>query len=225
MISAPAPDPAQQAIFEAHGLRFRVGARSHEVSFRLAPGEVLQVAGPSGCGKTTLLRVLCRLAPAEGGALLLSGVPTSGIAPWDWRRRVAYCAQRPVMLPGTVRENLEAAFASRRAASRLDLVEVRRLLAALELSADDALLGREARVLSGGEAARLALCRAVLTRPAVLLADEPAAALGEGRAERMVALLRDWTREGGALIVVAHHGQRWADLADRRLELASEEAR
>jgi len=209
--------------FEARQLRFAIGSIRREVSFGLESGDVLQVTGPSGHGKSTLLRVLCRLTAAESGQLLLDGGPASGIPAWRWRRRVAYLAQRPVMLPGTVGENLAAAFDTSRAEARYDEPLARRLLA--ELALPDGALDKDARLLSGGEAQRVALCRLLLMQPQVLLADEPAAALDDESAAALVNVLGGFVRDGGMLVLVAHDERRWSALSRERLDLSEPEHR
>lgn len=190
------------------------GERAIEASFRLDAGAALQVAGPSGCGKTTLLRILARLDARDSGELLLRGEPAVRIPPVRWRRQVVYLAQHPVMLEGTVHYNLDAGCAPRIARQTSDETghnrreEARLLLRALLLDPDE-LLDQNARTLSGGEAARVALARALLIHPAVLLADEPTASLDPDGAGALVKVLTGWVGRGGALVLVAHDGAPW----------------
>jgi putative ABC transport system ATP-binding protein len=139
---------------------------------------------------------------------------------------VAYLAQHPVMLEGTVRDNLDAGFATGTADLAADKMgqerqqEARRLLGALLIEPDE-VLGQEARTLSGGEAARIALVRALLIQPAVLLADEPTASLDPDGASALVKVLTGWIGRGGALVLVAHDSAPWEGLKREVLELGS----
>ncbi len=179
-------------------------------SFSLSGGEVLHVAGPSGVGKTTLLRVLARLRPMEAGAgaISLAGENATQVAPALWRRRVAFLAQRPVMLSGSVRENLARVGTPRRFRGSLDEERARVLLDRLGLDRQR-IFDQDARLLSGGEAARVALCRALLTDPQVLLLDEVTASLDAEHAEALVAVVGDLLAVGVAAVVVAHDPAIW----------------
>lgn len=217
-------EQSKEPVLECRDLRASLGdgERAIEASFRLAAGSTLQVAGPSGCGKTTLLRILARLDARDSGELLLRGEPAARIPPARWRRQVIHLAQHPVMLEGTVRDNLEAGFTTNTAHPLPDAAdrqqEARRLLGALLLDPDE-LLVQDARTLSGGEAARVALIRALLVAPPVLLADEPTASLDPDGASALVRVLTGWIGRGGALVLVAHDGAPWEGVEREVLEL------
>jgi putative ABC transport system ATP-binding protein len=158
-----------------------------EVSLEIAPCLVTGVVGPSGAGKTTLLRLCNRLDAPDTGTILLRGRDTADVPPPDLRRRVAMVFQRPTLLGGTVRDDL--LLARRRGEEAGDAV----LADALRrVSLDPEFLDRSAAELSGGEAQRVCLARALLTEPEVLLLDEPTSALDAGPRlafERQVAEL------------------------------------
>ena len=196
--------------------------RRVELSFDLREGELLQLGGPSGCGKTTALRMLARLTAAEEGQMFLRGQPFTTTRAPVWRRQLAYLAQQPVMLEGTVRDNLLAGYATTTAERSAPRDEARagRLMDSLGLDAG-ALLEQDARVLSGGEAARVALARTLLIRPTVLLADEPTAALDADNAAALVRVITRWTAQGGAVVLVAHDPGPWEGVARRTLELGA----
>ena len=163
------------------------GFRLRVPRLALAPGEVLVVLGPSAGGKTTLLRLLAGLLPPEGGRV------TGGLR--------VYLPQTPPLLHRSVLDN--AAFgpllhgvpreeARRRAQARLKEVGL------------EALAHRPAHRLSAGEAARLALARALAVEPEVLLLDEPTANLDPANALRVEALLRRAAEEGRGVVLAAH---------------------
>jgi len=190
-------------------------------------GTLTDVVGPSGAGKTTLLLALARLLPGVTGELKLAGEPAAVIDPREWRLRVAYLPQRSALLPGTVAHNLTLPWRLKARAG-----EERPADEALRSSLDrvhltDVALDREVSRLSEGQAARVALLRTVLTRPSVLLLDEPDASLDEESAEQVALLTREFVDAGGAVVRVRH--SRSDGHADRRLRLhggkLAEEAR
>jgi len=172
--------------------------------FQIARGEIVDVSGPSGCGKTTLLRALALMLPHAGGELYLDGVPAHEVGPRAWRTRVALLPQKPVMFPGTVRDNLLVAWQLkvRHAASGPAEDALRSALDSVGL--DEVSLDRDAAKLSVGQAARVAMVRVWLTRPDVLLLDEPDASLDEASAAQVTALTMRFA-EDGAVVRVRHH--------------------
>jgi ABC-type multidrug transport system fused ATPase/permease subunit len=164
---------------------------------RVPPGEVTALIAPSGAGKSSLLRCVVRLLEPDEGAIALDGVPVADLDPRALRRRVGLVAQTPVMLPGTVRDNLayglDAALTSTAAHDAL---------AAAGL--DEAFLDRDAQALSGGERARVAIARALVRRPEALLLDEPTAALDHDVALLVVDALRALA-DGGLAVCLATH--------------------
>ncbi len=189
------------------------------VTVRLAAGTFALLAGPSGAGKTTLLRAIAGLDPAEGAGRFLAGHAYPDHDLPAWRARVTWIAQDAPMLPGTVRDNLAFPFSLRAGRGRrLDEEHARGLLAEVGLA--DLPWERDAREISGGERHRLALVRAMLWDPPVLLADEPLTGLDPPRARACRDLLLSWARRPGhAALVVLHDPELGRD-ADRRLVLA-----
>jgi putative ABC transport system ATP-binding protein len=199
------------ALLEFKNLTFAVGtngsnSRRIEASAALEAGGVLLVRGPSGSGKSTLLRVLARLQECTGGEVMLQGEAWTNFAPNHWRRRVHYLAQRPVVFDGTVSENLIRPFkiAALKNRDKPDNTLIKNKMEHLLLPAG--MLEQDARTLSGGETARVALLRALLTGPDVLLLDEPAAALDQNAAGAVMNVLKEWLREaeGRGMLLVSH---------------------
>lgn len=189
------------------------------VDILVEPGTLTDVVGPSGAGKTTLLLALARLLPDAAGELELGGVPAARIDPRAWRAAVAYLPQRSALVPGTVQDNLLLPwrFRVRGARTAPDAPRLRAALDGVHLT--DVALDRPAERLSEGQSARVALLRTVLSRPEVLLLDEPDAALDDDSAAQVGRLTREFVDAGGGVVRVRHLR---ADVrADRRLHLES----
>jgi tungstate transport system ATP-binding protein len=182
-------------------------------------GEVLGLLGPTGAGKSTLLRLLHFLEAPEAGRILLDGASIPFPAPIEIRRSIGMVFQRPLMLSGSVHDNIAFGLRLR---GEADGRRVDELLTRFDLAH---LARREARMISGGEMQRLALARAIASRPHTLLLDEPAASLDPGHAAVVEGIIRDVHREDGTTIVLATHNlgqarrlaQRVAFLVDGRL--------
>ncbi len=216
------------AFFEIDGISFVTGADSRQitVSATLPAGGALVVSGPSGSGKSTLLRILARLHACSTGEVRLNGIVWTGWPAISWRRQVQYLAQKPALFDGTVLDNLKKPFEL--AAVKKDLffdpVAAERGMESLLLPAG--LLHQEARTLSGGEAARVALLRALLLKPAVMLLDEPTAALDEKTRMAALAAVNEWLagEAGRGVVIVSHAGDTdcFAPLCTLALEPAAE---
>ena len=212
-------------MFKAEDLKVAIGAHTLlNVSFELRSGEALRVAGPSGAGKTTLLRVLARLDDRAGGEIFLNGKRMDDFSPCRWRRTVAYLPQKPVMLAGTVEDNFRASFRTRNAApAGYDPGRARELSARLGLNGE--LLARDAAAVSGGEAARVALARSLLTDPKVLLADELTAYLDPEAEKSVEKILKGFLQGRGILLFVAHEKKAYLDLPCRVLDITAHAVR
>ncbi|MBM2842886.1 MAG: transporter related protein [Anaerolineales bacterium] len=187
--------------FEIDGLRRSYGGgwRLDLPALEVQQGEFLAILGPTGAGKSTLLRLLHFLDAPEAGRVLYDGMPISFPASLEIRRSIGMIFQRPLMLGGSVRDNI--AFGLKVRGER-DPRRVDDLLSRFNLTR---LARREARMVSGGEMQRLALARALASRPRVLLLDEPAASLDPGHVAVVEGIIRDAHREAGTTIVLATH--------------------
>ncbi len=175
----------------------------------LEPAATLAVLGPNGSGKSTLLRVAAALIAPTGGEVLLDGAP-AGRA----RLRVATSAvlQRPLLRRGSVRHNVETGMrfhgVPRHAIAERSAVWMRRLGIA-------ALADRSAQTLSGGEAQRVSLARALAVNPRLLLLDEPFVALDAPTRGELIADLREVLADTGtAAMLVTHDRDEAAALGD-----------
>lgn len=202
------PQPVRP-LLETRALSVRLpGARADVlagVSLAVAPGEIVDLTGPSGAGKSMLLRALARALPAHiEGELFLDGAPAAEVAPERWRAQVALLPQRPVLVDGTVRDNLTVPW---RLAIRKD--DAFPTDPALRQALDDVLLtdvglDEHASRLSVGQQSRVALLRVLLVRPRVLLLDEPDAALDADSASALSAMLSAFAARGGTVLRARH---------------------
>jgi len=198
-------------LLEIDGIMFSTGVRqrSVEASGYLQEGGVLNICGPSGSGKTTLLRVLARLKEVQKGKVMFRGESWRDFPPAEWRRLIHYLAQNPVIFDGTVLHNLARPYelaALKKVGLRFNRERAVELMEEVLLGPE--LLEQDARTLSGGEASRLALVRAMLAEPQVILMDEPLAALDQNTASAVLALVDQWLkdREGRGIVLVSHNG-------------------
>lgn len=180
------------------------------LSFAAGDGECLLIEGPSGSGKTRLLRAIADL-DAVPGHVVLNGVERREMPAPEWRGKVRYAAAEPAWWTDTARPAFPVDAAA--VPGRLP-----RLLLALGLN--EAMLDRPLAMLSTGERQRLALARALVDDPPVLLLDEPVSALDLQSAALVAELLRFQMLAGRTLIVTAHDDNPVARLAQARLQLA-----
>ncbi|MDW5593717.1 ABC transporter ATP-binding protein [Conexibacter stalactiti] len=199
-----------------HGLSVALGGRPvlRDLSFDVPKGTVTVVVAPSGSGKSTLLRCCNRLLQPDGGTVLLDGADVDGIEACALRRRVGLVGQVPVMLPGTVRDNLAYGLTERDDSGDAALA---RALAAAGL--DASFLDRPADELSGGERARVTLARALTRGPELLLLDEPTAALDAAAAGHVGETLRRLAGDGLGVLAATHDLGFAAAVADRAITL------
>jgi putative ABC transport system ATP-binding protein len=185
------------------------------LSFGVAPGERVNLSGPSGSGKTLALRAIAGLLDPDAGRLALGGQQPNDMGWPVWRRRVGYVAQRPVMLEGSVGDNLTRAFAYRSATGAFDRGLAHAWLERLGLGDR---LEQTARSLSVGEQQRVSLVRSLLVAPDVLLLDEPTSALDPDATAAVEELLREDCQRIGILFVT-HDAAQSERLCDRRVAL------
>jgi NitT/TauT family transport system ATP-binding protein len=205
--------------------RFTTGARSFDallnISFSVAPGEFVAFVGASGCGKSTLLRIIAGLEPISRGEVLVDERPISGT---DRDRAMVF--QDYSLYPWlTVLENIR--FSSRLAANRGDNTEdsrstsSERSLLLLELMGLGPVRDAHPHALSGGMRQRVAIARALLSKPQLLLMDEPFGALDAQTREVMHDLiLHILALEKRTILFVTHDVEEAVYLADRVIVLA-----
>lgn len=167
------------------------------------------MVGASGAGKSTLLRLANRLEVAGGGRVSVLGRDVDSWDPLALRRRVGMVFQRPTLFPGTVAENLRVADSS------LDDRDAIALLARVALPAN--VLERDSATLSGGEAQRACIGRALAVRPEALLMDEPTSSLDPAARDEIERLARALADDGLPIVWVTHDQTQMRRIADHVL--------
>jgi putative ABC transport system ATP-binding protein len=182
------------------------------------PGDFIVISGASGCGKSTLLRLFNELDAPTAGEIVVDDRPASTVDVTTLRRRIVYVQQQPVMIEGTVAENLRLPFRFAAAhSSGPDDTELRRRLD--ELKMNDVELDDAALPLSVGQQQRLAFLRALLVSPEVLLCDEPTASLDPESTTIVHDILRDQAANGTSIVVVSHDPIRDAPASARHVKI------
>ncbi len=165
-------------------------------------GERVLITGPSGCGKSTLLRHLCMLDAGAEQLIYFKGKRLADWPPTQLRRNVAYLPQLPVMVEGSLRDNLHLPYSLRAySGDKPDDKALKNLLESVDLNLS---LDSDARSLSPGQQARVALLQRLLLEPQVLLCDEPIAALDEENAVLVARLLEQANLDGMTQVIVSH---------------------
>ncbi|GGK04107.1 cysteine ABC transporter ATP-binding protein [Lentibacillus kapialis] len=178
----------------------------YDITTDIPPYGQIAIAGRSGSGKTTLLHLIAGLLPLSNGKITVADVPLSHYVENDWFGHLSYISQQPYVFSGTIAENIAIGGDSH--ASRQDIVhaaeqaEIDGLIQTLDKGYDTP-VGEAGRGLSGGEMQRLALARAFLKQPAVILFDEPTTGL-DLETERILQSSMKQLAKDATVITVAH---------------------
>ena len=212
-------------LLEVEGLEVRYGAVAavRDLSFTVGTGEIVGVIGPNGAGKSTTLHAIMGVITAHAGDVRLGGESVLGWAPeMIARAGVALVPEgRRIFGAFTVEENLRLGLAARRERDGLSALDaVYNLFPIL-----GEFRRRPAGVLSGGQQQQLAIGRALVARPQVLLLDEPSLGLAPTVVDGVFAALAAIRGEDVGIVLVEQRAQRTVALADRTHVLANGEAR
>ena len=206
-----------------HGLRRAFGPRAilHDLSLELAAGQYVAIVGESGAGKSTLLNLIAGLDRPDGGRIEIGGDDIGALDEAGRtrlrRQRVGFVFQAFHILPHlTVAQNVELPLVLLGVATDERRARAQALLADVGLGDRGSSAPRE---LSGGELQRVAVARALVHRPALLLADEPTGNLDPETADGVLTLLASTIRRSGACGILVTHSQHAAATADRVLQL------
>ncbi|MEI6103477.1 MAG: phosphate ABC transporter ATP-binding protein [Methanothrix sp.] len=213
------------ALLEVRSLSKSIGPAKilKGIDLTVERGEILGLIGPTGSGKTTLLRLINLLDEPSRGSILFDGRMVSGRPEREMlsaRRKMAMVFQKPVMFKASVEANVSYGLRMRGRADVTDAAggkmsmsdRVKEALAAVGLSGYER---RDANTLSGGETQRIALARALVLQPELLLLDEPTANLDPGSAASIDSLLQSLAGSRTAVILATHNMQQCRKLAGR----------
>ncbi|WP_235034950.1 ABC transporter ATP-binding protein [Roseomonas sp. 18066] len=196
------------------GIRVRYGQATavDDVTLTVPPGEILALLGPSGCGKTTLLRSVAGFIRPEAGRVLVDGRPIDHLPPGG--RGVGIVFQSYALFPHmTAAQNVAYGLEARGRPQKEIRQKVEAALAAVRM---EAFAERRPRALSGGQQQRVALARALAIEPAILLLDEPFAALDRAlRLDLQLEIKRIQRRFGVTAVLVTHDQDEAMSMADR----------
>ncbi|MEO8560860.1 MAG: ABC transporter transmembrane domain-containing protein [bacterium] len=208
---------------ELDGVQFRYDPELpivlSDVTFTIAPGEVVALVGPSGAGKTTIASLIPRFWDVTGGRITLDGVDVRELSFADLRGSIGLVPQEPALFSGTIRENIAYArpsasdaevYAAARAAHTIEFID--RLPSGMETR-----VGERGIKLSGGQRQRIALARVFLKNPAVVVLDEATSSL-DNESERLVEEAMEELLRGRSTLIIAHR-LRTVRRADRVLVL------
>jgi subfamily B ATP-binding cassette protein MsbA len=209
--AVPLPAPVRGEVvfddvtFSYHPDIVNGGPTLAEVSFRIAPGEVVALVGPSGSGKTTIASLLPRFWDVGSGAITLDGHDVRSLTLASLRDAIGVVPQEPALFSGSVRDNIAYA---RPDASDEEVEEAAKVANAhdfvVELPEGYAtLVGERGVKLSGGQRQRIAIARAVLKNPTVLILDEATSAL-DNESERLVEVALERLLVGRSTLIIAH---------------------
>lgn len=190
----------------------------HGVSVRIEPGEIVSVIGPNGAGKSTLMKAVFGLLNIKAGRVLLDGSDITGLPPQESvRRGLSYVPQSDNIFPSlTIRENLEMGAYIRREGTEAKANEVLGLFPDLVDRQ-----GERAGRLSGGQRQMLALARALMLDPQVLMLDEPTASLSPKMVEHIFAKILDINASGVSILLVEQNTRDALRLCHRGYVLAT----
>ena len=183
----------------------KVGWALRDVDFQIHPGRRVAVIGETGSGKSTLIHLLVRFRDPDAGCIQIGGVDVRNFGESDLRRHISVVAQQPHMFNATLRENLLMARPGAGEDELLDALNFAQLLNFVSALPDglDTSIGEAAKLLSGGQARRVAVARAILHNGPLWVLDEPTEGLDPVTERRMMAAIKAQTA-GRSLLLITH---------------------
>ena len=193
----------------------------YDITFRVHQNEILTVLGPSGAGKSTLLRLLNALDDPDEGHIHFRGEDITKLDIFKLRTKIGMVFQKPALLPGKVKDNLEYPHKVQKTSGIAD-ISYTDLLSTVGLSTQ--LLSRDSTALSVGQQQRVMIARALVNQPEVLLMDEPTSALDPSASNKILQLTKDLQKEYGLTIIfVTHNIPEAKEISDRVIFLVDGE--
>jgi putative ABC transport system ATP-binding protein len=192
-----------------------------DVTFSVEPGEFVSIVGPSGSGKSTLFYLLGGLTRASSGRIVIDGVDFAALNDADRTKmrksKIGFIFQKFNLLPTlSARSNIEIAYEISGQSGPLDKKYLEHLADILSISGR---LDHRPSELSGGEQQRVAIARALITRPSIVLADEPTGNLDTQNSDAVLEMLQRSNREFNQTVLMITHNPEAAAIADRILHM------
>lgn len=189
----------------------------NSLTYKFLPGKFYVIKGESGCGKTTLLKCLSSLLELDSGEISYS----LDLPIMELRRKIQYLPQLPVIFDGTVKENLLKPFSFKPYHThRPSDEELKERMA--ELFSEEIELKKDSKKLSQGEKQRMALCRALLISPDILLCDEPTASLDVKSRKVVEKKIEEFAKNTSKIVIfISHHEELLIDKEITVLTLAN----
>jgi subfamily B ATP-binding cassette protein HlyB/CyaB len=211
----PTYNPSQMALPTIRGdisvehvsFRYRIDGPEvlHDVSFSVPAGQIVGIVGPSGSGKSTLTKLLQRLYVPEGGRIMIDGMDISIVDPAWLRRQIGVVLQDNVLFNRSVRDNIalsNPAMPTERVIAAAQLAGAHEFVLELPYGYDT-VVGERGSTLSGGQRQRLAIARALVTNPQILIFDEATSAL-DYESERIIQANLPQITRGRTVFIIAH---------------------
>ena len=185
------------------------------MSFKIQPGEKVALLGRIGCGKTTLLKLILGLYRPTSGAVLIDGIDQRQLDPAELRRQIGYVQQDVMLFYGSLRDNITMGAPLADDAAVLKAAGIAGILDLVNTHPQgfDMLVGERGESLSGGQRQGVAIARAVINDPPIMLLDEPTASMDHSSEEEVKKRLKEFGQ--GMTMVVISHRTALLDLVDR----------
>ncbi|NOH79721.1 energy-coupling factor ABC transporter ATP-binding protein [Vibrio sp. RE86] len=195
-------------------MRFKERVLFHIPSLSIGPNDAIYLKGDNGVGKTTLLKVLSGLVkPTTGSVNAPNDHWLHRLFPRTGRKDVIYLHQSPYLFDGTVYENVVYGLRFQKEPAKDKRAQV---ITALRMVGLETLADEHISVLSGGEKQRVAMARAWILKPSILLMDEPSASLDQESIDRLVVMAQDLLDRGSSLIITSHQQNALTDLCTKQ---------
>lgn len=183
------------------------------ISFIAENRDYISIVGPSGSGKTTLLKLCNHLISPTCGTILYNNRDLNEYEPTELRRKIIYCSQTPCLFPDTVMDNIKFPFQIR--GLKTDMEKISKIFSMFKMSTD--YLSKRVNVLSGGEKQRIALIRALLFKPEILLLDEVTSALDPENRQIVESIIASMNKEDTVIFWVTHSPEQSRKFANKLL--------
>ncbi|MGF1909695.1 energy-coupling factor ABC transporter ATP-binding protein [Vibrio kasasachensis] len=195
-------------------MRFKDRVLFHIPELSIGPNDAIYLRGDNGVGKTTLLKIISGLLkPSTGRVIAPNDNVIQRLLPRSGRRNVVYLHQSPYLFDGTVYQNVAYGIRYQKMSKQDKRAKVINALRRVGL---ETLADEHISVLSGGEKQRVAMARAWILTPSILLMDEPSASLDQESIDRLVSLAKDLLKKGSSIVVTSHQKNALTELCRKQ---------